>query len=59
MSVNHMSKTACVVGAVAVLVLAGCSGGDKKESIGDPLSHAAKGELSAAAVTSGSAGARE
>ena len=47
MSVNHMSKTACVLGAVAVLVLAGCSGGDKKESIGDPLSRVAKGELSA------------
>lgn len=42
-----MSKAACVLGAVAVLVLAGCSGGDKKESIGDPLSRVAKGELSA------------
>src|SRR5690242_9330408 len=43
---NSMSKAACVVVAVAVLVLAGC-GSDKKESIGDPLSRAAKGDLSA------------
>jgi alkaline phosphatase len=46
MPVNHMSKAAFLFGAVAVLVLAGCGGGDKKESIGDPLSRAAKGELS-------------
>jgi alkaline phosphatase len=46
MSINSMSKAACVVGAVAVLVLAGC-GSDKQESIGDPLSRAAKGKLSA------------
>ena len=46
MPINSMPKAACVVGAVAVLVLAGC-GSDKKESIGDPLSRAAKGELSA------------
>src|ERR1700755_1147212 len=46
MPMNSMSKAAGVVGAVAVLVLAGC-GSDKKESIGDPLSRAAKGELSA------------
>jgi alkaline phosphatase len=46
MPINSLSKAACVVGAVSVLVLAGC-GSDKKESIGDPLSRAAKGELSA------------
>jgi alkaline phosphatase len=47
MSVNRMSKAACVLGAVAVVVLAGCTGGDKKESIGEPLSRAAKGDLAA------------
>jgi alkaline phosphatase len=46
MPMKSMSTTAGVVGAIAVLVLAGC-GSDKKESIGDPLSRAAKGELSA------------
>ncbi|HEX3288063.1 MAG TPA: alkaline phosphatase [Mycobacterium sp.] len=46
MPMNSMFKVACVTAAVAVLVLAGC-GSDKKESIGDPLSRAAKGELSA------------
>jgi alkaline phosphatase len=46
MPVNHMSKAAFVFGAVAVLVLAGCGSGDKKESIGDPLSRAAKGDVS-------------
>jgi alkaline phosphatase len=46
MPIKSTSKAACVVGAVAVLVLAGC-GSDKQESIGDPLSRAAKGELSA------------
>jgi alkaline phosphatase len=46
MSVHHLSRAACALGAVAVLVVAGCSG-DKKESVGEPLSRAAKGELSA------------
>jgi alkaline phosphatase len=46
MTINSISKAACVAGAVAVLVLAGC-GSDKKESIGGPLSRPAKGELSA------------
>ncbi len=44
---SHMSKVACVLGAVAALVVAGCGGDEKKESIGDPLSRSAKGELSA------------
>jgi alkaline phosphatase len=46
MPVNHMSKTACLLGTVAALVLAGCGSDEKKESIGDPLSRAAKGDLS-------------
>src|ERR1700712_2945573 len=46
MPVNHMSKTACLLGASAVLVLAGCGSDEKKESIGDPLGRAAKGDLS-------------
>ncbi|HEV7850390.1 MAG TPA: alkaline phosphatase, partial [Mycobacterium sp.] len=41
-----MSKTACLLGAVAVLVLAGCGSDEEKESIGDPLSRAPKGDLS-------------
>ncbi len=47
MPVNSMYKAAGALGAVAALVLAGCGSDDKKESIGDPLSRAAKGELSA------------
>src|SRR4051794_10227823 len=49
MSVSHISKTACGLGAVAVVVLAGCSDGERKESIGDPLSRAAKGDVAAEA----------
>jgi len=47
MPVKHVSKAACVFGAVAVLALAGCGSEDEKESIGDPLARPAKGELSA------------
>lgn len=46
MPMHHLSKTAYVLGFAAVL-LAGCGGADQKESIGDPLSRAAKGDLSA------------
>lgn len=47
MLVNHLSKAACVLGAVAVLVLAGCGSDDEKGSNGEPISRAATGELSA------------
>ena len=47
MPVQSTYKAACVLGALAVLVLAGCGSDDKNEPIGDPLSRAAKGELSA------------
>jgi alkaline phosphatase len=43
---NSISKTACMLGAVAV-VLAGCAGGDNNNSIGGLLHRPAKGELSA------------
>jgi len=48
MPVNSVFKAACVVSAAAVVVLAGCGSDEKKESSGDLLSRAAKGELSAA-----------
>jgi alkaline phosphatase len=46
MPVNHKSKAACLLGTVAVLVLAGCGSDDKKESIGNPLSRGARGDVS-------------
>lgn len=42
---NRMSRATCVLGAAAVVLLAGCGSDDKTEPIGDPLSSAAKGEL--------------
>ena len=39
-----------VVGASAVLVLAGCGSDEKEESIGDPLSRAAKGDFATKAA---------
>ncbi len=47
MPVQSTYKAVSVLGALAVLVLAGCGSDDKREPIGDPLSRAAKGELSA------------
>ncbi len=46
MPMHHLFKTASVLGAATVL-LVGCGGDDQKESIGDPLSRAAGGDISA------------
>ena len=45
MAVKTWYRASGVVGAAAVLVLAGCGSDQKKESSGDTLSRAASGDL--------------
>ncbi len=46
MAVNTWYRAAGVVGATAVLILAGCGSDEKKESSGDTITRAASGDLS-------------